>query len=112
MSDLSLDMNLSTNMRGADTNQSYTHGNNDSHGLQTQTCPVTGMLHGLQVLKPLLENPAYSCIFEPENIKLFEARVMLPFSDLRQLTRNIMYVAEWYFECVMFVLSQFVRFGV
>ena len=65
------------------------------------------MLHGLQILKPLLKNPA-----EPENIKLFEARFVLPFSDLHQLTRNIMYMAEWYFECVMFALSQLVGFGV
>ena len=45
----------------------------EAHELSLATCRLKLSLNYVLKLKSLPENPAYSCIFEPENTKLFEA---------------------------------------
>ena len=44
----------------------------EAHEPSLTTRRVKLSLNYVLKLKSLLENPAYSCVFEPENIKLFE----------------------------------------
>ena len=45
----------------------------EAHEPSLTTCQLKLSLKYVLKLKSLLENPAYSCVFEPENTKLFEA---------------------------------------
>ena len=45
----------------------------EAHEPSLTTCELKLSLNYVLKLKSLPENPAYSCIFEPENTKLFEA---------------------------------------
>ena len=60
----------------------------EAHELSLTTHRVKLSLNYVLKLKSLLENPAYSCVFEPENTKLFGIHI-LPHLEKSKLNLNL-----------------------